>query len=78
MRRKTHLRQIMCGHPSHSLHVDLDGLLVLAIIRVEASQVEEGRDLGGLMGSGVFEARPVQLRTLSVHLNGLFFSTQQT
>ena len=73
----THLSLIVRRHPLDGLAVHVDGSLVLSVVGVKSAQVEQSRDLGGLVRARIFESRTVQLRASPVDVDRFIFVSEQ-
>lgn len=71
----TDLRLVIVGHLVDGLPVNGGRLVKAALVGVQPPQVEEGRDLSGLVRLWVLEAGAIQAGALSVHLNCLQTAT---
>uniref|UniRef100_A0A6B0UK15 Uncharacterized protein n=1 Tax=Ixodes ricinus TaxID=34613 RepID=A0A6B0UK15_IXORI len=64
---------IVVRHLGDRFLVNSNGLLVLSLVGVEPTKVEESRDLGALVSLGILETRAVQLGAVPVHINSFVF-----
>lgn len=67
---RAHLRLVVWWHALDGLLVDGDGLLERTLVRVQPAEVEERRDLGGLVRARVLEAGAVQGGAVAVDGGG--------